>query len=87
MAGALTECAVGPRAGGRLYAEPASSSTRGQGGIPDGSSFQPFHLASGLEYVASGAYLEQPSFQRYLQQRAERIRSSGGTVELWPDKN
>ena len=29
---------------------------------------QPFHLASGLEYVASGAYLAQPSFQRYVQQ-------------------
>ncbi len=48
---------------------------------------QPFHLASGLEYVASGAYLAQPSFQRYVQSRAERIRSAGGSVELWPDKN
>ncbi|HZM47110.1 MAG TPA: thioredoxin fold domain-containing protein [Burkholderiales bacterium] len=47
------------------------------------ASFQPFHLASGLEYVASGAYLKQPSFQRYVQQRAERIRSTGGRVDLW----
>ena len=50
------------------------------------ASFQPFHLASGLEYVVSGAYLRQPSFQRYLQQRAERIRAAGGSVELWPEK-
>jgi len=44
---------------------------------------QPFHLASGLEYVASGTYLEQPSFQRYVQQRAARTREAGGRVELW----
>lgn len=44
---------------------------------------KPFHLASGLEYVASGAYLKQPSFQRYIQARAERIRAAGGSVVLW----
>jgi thioredoxin-related protein len=44
---------------------------------------QPFHLASGLDYVASGAYRKQPSFQRFIQQRAERIRAAGGRVELW----
>jgi thioredoxin-related protein len=47
------------------------------------ASFRPFHLASGLEYVASGVYREQPSFQRFVQQRAERIRAAGGRVELW----
>lgn len=44
---------------------------------------RPFHLASGLDYVASGAYLKQPSFQRYIQARAERIRAAGGSTELW----
>jgi len=44
--------------------------------------FQPFHLASGLDYVASGAYRRQPRFQRFVQQRAERIRAAGGRVEL-----
>ena len=44
---------------------------------------QPFHLASGLDYVASGAYRKQPSFQRFIQQRAEKIRAAGGRVELW----
>ena len=43
---------------------------------------QAFHLASGLDYVASGAYRRQPSFQRYVQQRAERIRAAGGKVDL-----
>ena len=42
-----------------------------------------FHLASALDYVASGAYRTQPSFQRYAQARAERIREEGGRVELW----
>jgi thioredoxin-related protein len=44
---------------------------------------QPFHLASGFDYVASGAYRRQPSFQRFIQQRAERIRAAGGRVDLW----
>jgi len=44
---------------------------------------KPFHLASSLDYVASGAYRAQPSFQRYLQARAEKIRAAGGRVDLW----
>ena len=36
---------------------------------------RPFHLASSLDYVASGAYRNEPSFQRYVQARAERIRA------------
>ena len=44
---------------------------------------RPFHLASALDYVASGTYRKEPSFQRYIQQRAETIRAAGGTVDLW----
>jgi len=44
---------------------------------------KPFHLASVLDYVASGAYRDEPSFQRYIQGRAERIRAGGGRVDLW----
>ena len=44
---------------------------------------RPFHLASSFDYVASGAYRGEPSFQRYLQARAARIRETGGKVELW----
>lgn len=44
---------------------------------------RPFHLAGALDYVASGAYRDQPSFQRYLQARSERMREQGQTVDLW----
>jgi thioredoxin-related protein len=44
---------------------------------------RPFHLASGFDYVASGAHRIEPSFQRYLQARAEKIRAAGGRVDLW----
>ena len=42
-----------------------------------------FHFASALDYVASGAYRTEPSFQRFVQARAERIRAAGVAVELW----
>ncbi len=41
-----------------------------------------FHLQSALDYVASGAYLKEPNFQRYIQTRADAIRSRGGRVDL-----
>jgi thioredoxin-related protein len=44
---------------------------------------RPFHLAGGLDYVASGAYRTEPSFQRYLQVHAERLRERGERIELW----
>ncbi len=44
---------------------------------------RPFHFASALEYVSSGAYREEPSFQRFIQARAERMRERGETVDLW----
>ena len=46
---------------------------------------RPFHLAAALDYVASGAYRSEPSFQRYLQARAERMRGrgdAGGSLEV-----
>jgi len=44
---------------------------------------RPFHLASALDYVASGAYRDEPEFQRYIQSRAERLRAAGTQIELW----
>jgi thioredoxin-related protein len=44
---------------------------------------RPFHLASALDFVASGAYRSEPSFQRYIQARAERMRTAGERVDLW----
>jgi len=44
---------------------------------------RPFHLAGSLDYVSSGAYASQPSFQRFLQATAERLRERGESVDLW----
>jgi len=44
---------------------------------------RPFHLAGSFAYVASGAYLTEPSFQRFLQARGERMREQGKPVDLW----
>jgi thioredoxin-related protein len=44
---------------------------------------RPFHLAGSFQYVSSGAYKTQPSFQRYLQTKAERMRERGEAVDLW----
>lgn len=42
-----------------------------------------FHFQSALEYVASGSYLRQPSFQRFVQARAAALRARGQAVDLW----
>lgn len=42
-----------------------------------------FHFASAFDYVASGAYKSEPSFQRFLLARAERLRNGGERVDLW----
>ena len=44
---------------------------------------RPFHLAGALDYVASGAWRKEPSFQRYLQARGERMRARSEPVDLW----
>ncbi|MGH8707890.1 MAG: thioredoxin family protein [Burkholderiales bacterium] len=44
---------------------------------------RPFHLAAALDYVASRAYRKEPSFQRFVQARADRLRERGVAVELW----
>lgn len=44
---------------------------------------RPFHLASALDYVSSGAYRSEPSFQRFVQARADRMRARGEPVDLW----
>jgi thioredoxin-related protein len=44
---------------------------------------RPFHLATALEYVASGTYRTEPEFQRHIRAKAERLRAAGKPVELW----
>lgn len=41
-----------------------------------------FHIQSGMDYVASGAYMEQPEFQRYIDARADALRAKGIEVDL-----
>ncbi len=43
----------------------------------------PFHLASALAYLSSEAHLQEPSFQRYLQRRADERRARGERVILY----
>jgi thioredoxin-related protein len=42
-----------------------------------------FHLQSVLDYVASGTYRTEPSFQRYISTRADKIRETGKDVDIW----
>ena len=44
---------------------------------------RPFHFASAFAYVADGGYRGEPSFQRYVQARADAMRARGERVELW----
>jgi hypothetical protein len=45
--------------------------------------FRPFHVAGSLAYVSSGAWRKEPSFQRFLQAKAEEQRRQGKPVDLW----
>jgi thioredoxin-related protein len=41
-----------------------------------------FHIQSVMDYVASNAYKRQPSFQRYIDERADHLREQGVVIEL-----
>lgn len=41
-----------------------------------------FHFQSILDYVSSKGYLKQPSFQRWIEVRAEKLREKGYTIDL-----
>ena len=45
--------------------------------------FKRFHTASIFDYLLSGAFKTEPSFQRYLSARAEHIREQGKDVDIW----
>lgn len=42
-----------------------------------------FHFQSVQAYVLEKAYIEQPSFQRYITARAESIRAQGFDTDIW----
>lgn len=41
-----------------------------------------FHVQSSMDYVASGGYLQQPSFQRFIASRADALEDQGIHVDL-----
>ncbi len=41
-----------------------------------------FHMLSSMDYVASGAYREQPSFQRYISTRAAALEAQGIHIDI-----
>ncbi|MBI3561943.1 MAG: thioredoxin fold domain-containing protein [Gammaproteobacteria bacterium] len=45
--------------------------------------FKVFHTQGIFDYVLSGAYRQQPSFQRYLSGRADHLREQGKDVDIW----
>jgi thioredoxin-related protein len=47
--------------------------------------FKPFHFLSMFEYVRSGRTKEL-GFQRFIQEKGDRIRKEGKTLDLWKDK-
>ncbi|MDH5352947.1 MAG: thioredoxin fold domain-containing protein [Gammaproteobacteria bacterium] len=42
-----------------------------------------FHFQSVFAYVLEKAYLQQPSFQRYISARGEKIREAGFDTDIW----
>lgn len=45
--------------------------------------FKVFHTQSIFDYVVSGGYRDQPSFQRFLEARAAHILAQGRDVDIW----
>ncbi|MBC8494031.1 MAG: thioredoxin fold domain-containing protein [Candidatus Thioglobus sp.] len=45
--------------------------------------FKAYHTHGIMTYVLSGAYKTQPNFQRYLEDKSDKLREQGITVDLW----
>jgi thioredoxin-related protein len=48
-----------------------------------GAFFKTFHFQSVFAYVLEEAYKNQPSFQRYISLRADKIREAGFDTDIW----
>jgi thioredoxin-related protein len=55
----------------------------GQEVIRTEAMFRTFHTQSIFDYVLTEGYKEQPNFQRYLSDRAERLVEQGIDVNIW----
>lgn len=56
---------------------------KGQEVIRWESSFRVFHTAGMFDYILSGQYRKEPSFQRFLATRGDHIRESGRDINIW----
>ena len=45
--------------------------------------FKSFHTQSLFDYILTSGYIKEPSFQRWISERAEHIRESGKDVDIW----
>jgi thioredoxin-related protein len=57
--------------------------TQGKEVIRTDAYLKRFHTESLLDYVASGAYRHEPSFQRFISERADALREQGVDVNIW----
>ena len=48
-----------------------------------GAFLKTFHFQSVYDYVMQKAYLQEPSFQRFISRRAEKIREAGYATDIW----
>lgn len=60
---------------------------RGDEVIRSEAFFKVFHTHGLFQYVASGSYAKQPSFQRYLSDLAHDIQATGKDVDIWHLEN
>lgn len=81
-AGLETTAREWARALGVSYAPTLVFFDRGREVIRAEAYFRALHIQSLMDYVASGAYREQPSFQHYLDARIERLRREGVKIEV-----
>lgn len=56
---------------------------KGEEVIRSEASFRVFHTAGILTYVSSGSYKEEPSFQRYLADKAKNLQKQGKDVDIY----
>ena len=45
--------------------------------------FRKFHFESIIDYVLTGGYQQQPNFQRYIEEKADKLRAAGLDVNIW----
>ena len=45
--------------------------------------FKEYHFTGIIEYVATESYKHQSNFQRYLEERSDKLREQGFTVDIW----